>query len=206
MIRTKRNILFIQGVFASRCNADEIIEEKYNYDLDEVTEIDDWDKPPSRFTDRKSWPNGLNILCNTCGLSCSNKIIGIPLIFERPKKPHKYNIIMEGAFDSWPCLARYIKYELPHLDLRINIKTYYKAMTGVDRHTELVPCTRPRDMVQFGGTLTPDEWTKINADTNEEYEKYILDIPEVTKNTNHKNSADAEYTLTHNDSVVEKLY
>lgn len=208
MRRREKHILFIQGVFDSRCNINSIIDEKYNSEnIDyDIPENKGWDTIPSKFTNKKSWPSGLNVLCGTCSMSCEDHYLSIPLVYKKPVTPDKYNIIMHKAFNSWPCMVYYVKNHMNNNNLESNIIKFYKILTGIKRTTTILPCSDPTTMVQYGGNLTSEEWIKINSEKDSEYDEYVNNIPKTVTNVPDKTSTNTEQTLLDNNDVIEKLY
>ena len=161
------NILFIESVYASKCDEFEIINEKFNENVDTLENKEEslWDVPVFKFTGLDSWPKNINLLCNVCSMKCDNIYISIPIYIDRPKLGFKYNMTMKYVFNSWYCAAYFIlnNFDEDKIDgLNSNLLLFYNIINSSDRKYNIIPCNSPYLMEQYGGKYKPEKWMEDN--------------------------------------------
>lgn len=184
-VRKPKNILFIQGVYASKCNINLLINQKFDAEIttDIVEEGNEWDTIPDYFYSTDKWPKKLNILCHTCSIKCDEIFLSIPLNYEIPDNT-KYKIKMFGGFNSWECVAYYINKHFPtdKDKLHRNLLKWHNTLTNSNRISEIIPANSPVTMVQYGGIYSSQTWLKLNKIKNDQYEEEIRSIGDNLEN------------------------
>jgi len=177
--QTHDGVLFLQGVFKKDCSHIEDMFQNQLLHEDQQTEVmKSYEKIPIVFTSLSTWSNSTNLLCWHCHRTfkgrpwfepqsiepVSEGPIGVLLNGAELKKVfNKKNIfvVTRGNFCRSNCVRSYIDLNTHDLAERINkinmLKFIYEIFTG-QPVTNIYPAPPPTDMIQYGGSLTTNEY------------------------------------------------
>ncbi len=178
--QTVEGILFLQGVFKTDCDRiEDFFHERLLHGNDADAKI--FDKIPMIFTDLDTWPKSINLLCWNCRRSIKGRPWFEPQSIDPINKgkvgefiPSKnlnrtgivqesYCINVKGCFCSANCVMRHIHIFSKDLADKLNkismLLFVYEIFTG-NRVVSIQPAPLITDMVQYGGTLTDQEYQK----------------------------------------------
>ena len=142
------------------------------------------DKIPRIFSTIEDWPNFTNLLCWSCDMKFENSPRFIPSSITIVDEGNLEMVVL-GNFCSFSCAELYIeRYSgLPKTEterLKQNLCLLYFIFYG--KHISSIKSSKPKtDMIQYGGSLSPEEYRKIITD--------IEPIAEMTKDTKKIESA-----------------
>ncbi len=179
-------VLFLPGVFKTDCDRiEDFFHERLLHGSDVGAKI--FDKIPMIFTDLDSWPKTTNLCC----WNCRRSIKGRPWFEPQSIDPlHKgktgefissskldrtgirdrtYCINVKGCFCSPNCVMRHILIFSKDLADRLNkismLLFLYELFVG-QKVVDIQPSPLITDMVQYGGSLSEQEYQKKIDDAN----------------------------------------
>lgn len=163
------NILHLQNVTLDNVVS---IEDAFDKKILEEAKVNDnapehlpYDKIPTVFTDLENWPISTNLRCWSCVFTFDSRPCFIP---KKIKSEGDNSIKMEvlGNFCTFNCAARYIDDNFPqkafsqkHSHMHNNLRLIYHKFTG-HRVTQIKPAPSKIELLEFGGTLSKDEFWK----------------------------------------------
>jgi len=188
---TVDGVLFLQGVFKTDCDK---IEDFFHDRLLHGSEVEAkiYDKIPLVFTKLDTWPRTTNLLCWNCSRPVKSRpwfepqsidpltggkagdFVSSSKLNRTGVMPANYYINAKGCFCSVNCTLRHILTYSKDLADRINktsmLLFVYEIFTG-SATTDIYPAPLRTEMVQYGGTMTEQEYQKRIDDANSLHRK-----------------------------------
>lgn len=160
-------VLFLAGVFKKDCSKLEL----------QVNKTNEYDSIPMTFTTLDKHPTHTNLLC----WNCMRSFKGYPW-FEpqtmtcNSKQKKDIHFSCNGNFCSAPCVRRYIDTNTKSLSERTDkiamLKIEYEILMG--KSIDFIPPAPPHTvMIQFGGTMRPDEYILVLAELDSNYRQTV---------------------------------
>lgn len=189
--QTLDGTLFLRGVFKKDCKR---IEDFFHERLlhDSAEEMKMFDKIPLVFCGLDTWPKSTNLLCWTCNRAVKGRPwfepqsidplsrgqVGVFVAGKDLKKmsglTSEYCINAKGNFCCANCVSRYIRTNSRDLAERLNklemLRFVHEIFTGRSV-PDIHPSPPVSEMIQYGGTLTPQEYQKRIEDLAAQYMK-----------------------------------
>lgn len=163
------NILFLTGVFIKDCCPLEDLFEKQILDKLNVDVKICFNKIPSIFNSLNTWIKKTNIKCWHCDLNFETIPVFIPKVIEQSGTDSTFKIITNGCFCSFPCAISYNNIYHPKIFDNINNKemiSYLYKIFNKCNIKEILHAPSKFTMLQYGGSVDPDEYRKQINDIN----------------------------------------
>lgn len=163
-------VFFIKGVFKHTSKPiDQVIHSAPETALQsDHDDLGDQTLPLKKiFTDVADWANQRRIRCTTCRCVIKNLQIFIPEYFEskKPQNTLQWKTYDTCRFHSWPCAAYHVQYFLSNDSrFKLLLKHLYDVWPQENRLdiSEIVPSIDPWQLLEFGGSLTHEQFDIIN--------------------------------------------
>lgn len=184
--QTIDGVLFLQGVFKTDCDRiEDFFHERLLHGSDTDAKI--FDKIPMVFTDLESWTKTTNLLCWNCRRTIKGRpwfepqsidpinrgkpgeFIAVKDLNRSGQVQESYCINVKGCFCSPNCVMRHIQTFSKDLADRLNkismLLFIYEIFVG-NKVADIQAAPLITDLVQYGGTMTEQEYQKKIDDAN----------------------------------------
>lgn len=185
--QTIDGVLFLPGVFKTDCDSlEDFFHERLIHGADQNAKI--FDKIPMIFTDLESWPKTTNLLCWNCSRSFKGRpwfepqsidplhkgkpgeFISSTKLNRSGLRDNSYCINVKGCFCSPNCVMRHIMIFAKDLADQLNkiamLLFLYEIFVG-QKVINIQPAPLLTDRVQYGGTLSDQEYQKKIDELND---------------------------------------
>lgn len=143
------------------------------------------------FKSKKFCPKKTSLRCYHCTYHFNSLLCSIPI------KYVKGTFYVYGCFCSFECALAYLldKNNIHKKEEKISLLyLLHKEMNNLDKIVKIKPAPPKETLVDYGGTLTIEEFRKSNINYNTEYNICIPPMIPISHKIEHINTKDCFYT------------